>query len=945
MNTLNRNSFGARIRVSSLRNIILPVIPILLTLQLLAQDTINPFGIRTPFEITEPEPANFPFQYPEFIGDINGDGYGDFAVNRWAADERTDDPTDALYKSAVITNIHQPDSSQVFYGTIFKGIKDYNGDGYDDVLDIWNMVVYFGSEGGLTYDTLRLDYPFSHSDRTMIYYTGDISDDGKSELLISQNYLFDTVFIYSVTAQYQILEVNPELLFFNEITISHYYDYDSDGVKELAICGMNTYYFEEKYRVNWYTFDTVQHNLILEHGVNINMIQEPTVHFTQSFSDVNGDGRPDITHTYYTSTDKYSIEVNFGQDNSPYFSEPVDIPAGNLHRLFYVAGDVNNDGADDWYSLTDPDSVTIYFGNQDIANQGFIKEKYYTGANQLLYPLGKYFNFTSAMNIPVFYFDPDSIPDILMNFWNIDENLRFDTIGCAIICGGDSLAFDNPLVFGRKADKSYPELQYGYRTTTLGDINNDGIEDWGTLALMDCYAEVFFGSTEFNITPDIRILLPQVERTACYDWSSGDLNDDGLIDLAISNSSEMDVMMVPGVFNELNRVFVFYGRENWPSVLSYKDADEIVEDTTYFHEFGSNIGIIGDYNGDGYDDMVIGGVRYTTTNRKAYLYLGGHFIPEQPDMVLSMPGSGSSFTFGDPITACGDINDDGFDDFTLGDSHFSQSLIYFGGYDADDQYDAAIKDPSGGGGTNFGGFTVRNKGDYDGDGYPDLVQTSYFPIDGAFIFKGGPEFDTIFDYQIGDTSIYYMGPEMVFIESFTDKGKSDLIIGQYNSFTSSIFSHVESFVTEPDYVLQNDYGSTFGIASGDFDNDGYVEICTGHSRELNYGNPRGGIIQFYRSPIFVSIDENNFQDGINSLLFPNPADDFVNITFSFTASEKIKIRIFDLSGKTLLTQTFKPENRGTTSAMLNLSSLPTGMYIVRIETSTSSSAQKLIISR
>jgi hypothetical protein len=124
---------------------------------------------------------------PEFIGDINGDGYGDFAVNRWAADERTD-PGDALYKSAVITNINQPDSSQVFYGTVFKGIKDYNGDGYDDVLDIWNMVVYFGSEGGLTYDTLKLDYPFSHSDRTILYYTGDISGDGKSELIINALY-------------------------------------------------------------------------------------------------------------------------------------------------------------------------------------------------------------------------------------------------------------------------------------------------------------------------------------------------------------------------------------------------------------------------------------------------------------------------------------------------------------------------------------------------------------------------------------------------------------------------------------------------------------------------------------------------------------------------------------------------------------------------------------
>jgi hypothetical protein len=659
---------------------------------------------------------------------------------------------------------------------------------------------------------------------------------------------------------------------------------------------------------------------------------------------VNGDDKPDITHTYYTSSDKFSIEVNFGQEEAPYFSEPVDISSGNLHRLFYLAGDLNNDGADDWYSLTDPDSVTIYFGNQDIANQGFIKEKYFTGQDQLMFPLGKYFAFDLAANIPVLYYDPDSIPDILLNFWTIDENLRFDTIGCALISGGESLDFINPLVLGRRADESYPELQYGYRTTNLGDINNDGIEDWGTLALMDCYAEIFFGSSDFDTSPDIRILLPQVERTACYDWSSGDLNGDGWIDLAISNSSEMDILMVPGVFHELNRVFVYYGSEDWPSILTYENADVIVEDTSYFHEFGSDIGIIGDYNRDGYDDMVIGGVKYTTTYRKAYIYLGGHVISPEPDLIISIPGSGGSFTFGDPVTACGDINADGFDDFTLGDPAAARSLIYFGGLDADDQFDAIITNP-GNETYSFGGHTVRNQGDFDADGFPDLVQAAYYPIDGAFIYKGGPDFDTIFDYHIADTSVNFMGPEMAFINGFTSKDKSDLLISHAYSFKSSIFSEVQAYDLHSDYLLQNDFGITKGIASGDFDFDGFTEICTGHTRVLDYGWNDGGLIQLYRSPIMVMTEENKTQDGYIMQAYPNPSRDFITIVLPNSGNENIKIKILDLSGKSLITQTFKPENRGTSSARLNLNDLPTGMYIVRIETSTSSSAQKLVISR
>jgi hypothetical protein len=912
--------------------------------KLMAQDTINPFGMITPF-INDGSPANFPFQYPEFIGDVNGDGFGDFAVNTGAGDERTGYPMDAIYKSAVVTDIHHPDSCMVFYNSYLKGIKDYNGDGYDDVIDLNRNIIRFGSSSGLSEDTLSIDYPFPFlsPDFTILYFAGDISNDGKSEFILGDYSDYDTVYLYSGPGNSAIITDVPDLLFDSDVTICEYYDYDKDGIKEFSVCGKN--YIYNQYSVYWYNFDTLLQKLVKEKNVNINVIYEPTPSYPSCFADINGDGRPDITHNYYTSADKYSVEVNFGQDNSPYFSEPVQVPAGNLHRLLYVAGDVNNDGADDWYSLTDADSVTVYFGNENIASQGFIKEKYFTGEDQIMYPLGRYFDFILAENIPVLYYDPDSIPDLLFNFWTINDNLRFDTIGCAIICGGDSLDFTDPLVLGRKADDSYPELQYGYHTRNLGDINNDGIQDWGTLAMWDCYAEVFFGSTEFDPSPDIRILLPQVERAACYDWSSGDLNGDGWIDLAISNSSEMDVTMVPGIFNELDRVFVFYGREQWPAVLTFENADVVVEDTSYFHEFGSDIGIIGDYTGDGYDDMVIGGVRYSSTYRKAYVYLGGHVISPQPDMIISMPASGGSYTFGDPVTACGDINADGFDDFTLGDPHGAQSLVYFGGHDADDQYDAVIKNPGGPPAYTFGGFTVRNEGDYDADGYPDLVQATYYPVEGAYIYKGGPDFDTIYDYRIADTSINYQSPEMAFIKGFTNKDKSDLMISQWSEYKSYIFSEVESIDLHPDYVLKNEYGRVSGVASGDFDDDGYTEICTGHAFENNYGWNNGGVIQNYRSPIFVSNDEYNIPNGYNLLLFPNPADNIVTVDLKHSGTGRIKIKIMDLSGKILVTQSFQPENTGFTSTTVNVSSLPAGMYILKMETTSSTLSQKLVISR
>jgi hypothetical protein len=938
MNVTGNHSYRSGIG-TMLQNLMLVFIVALPAVQVFAQDTVYPFGQRTPFEITEPQPANFPFQYPEFIGDINGDGFGDLVINRGSGNEQTPDPMDAILKSAIITDIANPDSCQVLYGTNLQGIKDYNGDGFDDVLDISNMVIYFGSQSGISDDTLQLDYPNTPTYNTLLYYAGDISNDGRSELFIAERNTSDTVYIYSGPTDSAIVWHVPYDLFDEDNSMFGYYDFDKDGENEFLACSYVFYNY--KYQAIWYRFNTLQNKMILDKGVNLDVIYEPTSSYPSCLADPNGDGRPDITHTYYYDYKQYGIEVCFGQDAFPYFSEPVQIPAGNPHRIFYVAGDVNNDGADDWYSITAPDSITVYYGNENIAVDGFIKENYYTGNQKMMYPLSKYYEYYLSENIPVFYYDPDSIPDILLNYWTIDENLRFDTIGCAIIRGGEDLDFTNPLVLGRKAADSYTELQYGFRTKSLGDMNNDGIDDWGTLALKGCYAEMFFGDTYFHTEPDVRILLPQVSRTECYDWSSGDLNGDGWGDLAISNSSDMDIYFVAPVITRLNRVFIFFGGPDWPVVLNYSNADMVLEDTAYFYEFGKNIGIVGDYNADGFSDLAIGGTRWSSTFHEVYLYFGGDTISSLPDMVITQPAN-NGYYFGDPITPCGDINADGYPDFTLGDPNKERSLVYFGGPNADDKYDVALTNPQG---TRmyFGDFTVRKAGDFDGDGYNDIVQSSYHPTEGIYIYKGGPAFDSIYEYAVVDTSINYQGPDIEFATDFTAKGKSDLYVNNYRTDMSFIYSEPETADENADYILKGNLGMTHGVASGDFDCDGHTELCTGNANERDYGYLYGGVIQFYRSPVYVGVKEAKNKTSGELIIYPNPARDQVMVSLPGWETGIMTIEISDLTGKSLSVESFDP--CGVQTINLDIRGLSPGIYILKASAANSSYSQKLVVLR
>jgi hypothetical protein len=601
-------------------------------------DTIYPSATIEPFSLIPDEPVNFPLINPEPAGDINGDGKGDFIFGSYAADERTFLSSDNIYKSVITLDTGSNNNALVFYDKKLKGLGDYDGDGFDDVYDISNNIIYFGCADGISEDTLHLNFSEDYDE---FGFPGDLNNDGKTEILIGKSTgSINSMLIFSGpdTIPFVIYPSWGSILSIDDTrTIS----YDFDGDNEVEFCLISRKY-SDVLATRWYYLDKDNNQVTLEYHSDIDIIYDLSVHYCRTVSDINGDGYMDLTHAFYDTTQfpGLDLSVHFGLPDEPYFSSPQVIQVNNDGRLFYHAGDFNGDGADDWYSISTQDSLVIYYGNPDVLTSGFITEYYYMGDNRLMIPKSNMNSYWSTSDdTRLLYFNEDNIADIFYYFWSFDENLQFDFIGTAVILGSNDPDFSDPLVIGRSGNSSYRPLEYGFLSKNIGDINQDGFNDWGVLARSGCYLDIFFGGEEVDLQPDIKYVLPQTNFAKSYDWSVGDLNGDGWIDIVISNSSIEDVEAMRYYMSERDEIYIFFGEVSYQYFYNYEDADIILYDNqNTFREFGENLGVVGDYNADGYDDLVVGGGYNIACERDAFVYFGGEQIGPDPDLIIHFSG-------------------------------------------------------------------------------------------------------------------------------------------------------------------------------------------------------------------------------------------------------------------------------------------------------------------
>jgi hypothetical protein len=343
----------------------------------------------------------------------------------------------------------------------------------------------------------------------------------------------------------------------------------------------------------------------------------------------------------------------------------------------------------------------------------------------------------------------------------------------------------------------------------------------------------------------------------------GDINNDGYDDFITGS---------PGANGDNGEAYIIYGRQTW-SNMSVSDVDRTIISDSSTYKFGSDLANIGDVDQDGSPDFAISWFLHDDGSGSVFLFSAAS-INDINDPTSHQDLAFASFTTenigdmpGHGISGAGDVNNDGYDDFLIS-SEFNDD----GGTDAGKVY-LAYGGPSGTWGMNTSlgnanasfiggsshaifGMDVRGVGDINNDGYSDFAITSKTnSLRTVSIFLGKstpweknvPASSANITITLGLMSNILTWKHLAGNVDVNNDGYDDVIIGSYTEVDSQqpvryrngkTFLLLGKETSElPKTIDKDDLdGSLIGIttqrtgwsASGlnDINNDGYDEILT-----------------------------------------------------------------------------------------------------------------------
>ncbi|MBN2390564.1 MAG: FG-GAP repeat protein [Anaerolineae bacterium] len=304
------------------------------------------------------------------------------------------------------------------------------------------------------------------------------------------------------------------------------------------------------------------------------------------------------------------------------------------------------------------------------------------------------------------------------------------------------LADDTALLFSRGPTQpfasTYAAIEYDVAfdsaadmgsSMIVGDVNGDRIDD--VVMLVSAVSGTVGGPDTAPFYAGLFLGRPE-GLSGILNLNDADVVFTGELPLAVTyapttaaigdiNGDGLDDLLLgdPSTNSGAGRAYVVLGRRDWPAAMNLSDADWVLNVASSIG-FGNAVGAAGDVNGDGLADFMVSAYSASGGRGPVWLYLGREQGAAPAHVFFFPPGVAGS----EPArtTGLGDTNGDGLSDFLIAANGTPVALVYGR---ADDVWPASPVNLSNEADALFGGRgaqqTVSPAGDVNGDGLRDLL--------------------------------------------------------------------------------------------------------------------------------------------------------------------------------------------------------------------------------